>query len=265
MMSRHSWRTLCTVLLYSRCRKETTEQNWFLAEQLSACSSCRESISSYHGPWTGLTFFHLHEKAIFIFQYAYYFYLTLDLWNSNVVPCAKHSLQTQTPRRNRVCHARNGCDGISPAFVYKNLATNWMKFGSHWGNCTLTEEFSLQLGEFGPNWRNLSLTGVFCLKRENLTPTGVIMPPTEGISPQLEEFCLQLENLALTGGASPLTGEFHLWLHGVILHLTESTVTGEILPPAGRICPLSGVTLPPTGRFHSWLEEFFHQIEGNCL
>ena len=210
-------------------------------------------------------FFHLHEKAIFIFQYAYYFYLTLDLWNSNVVPCAKHSLQTQTPHRNRVCHARNGCDGISPAFVYKNLATNWMKFGSHWGNFTLTEEFSLQLGEFGPNWRNLSLTGVFCLKRENLTPTGVIVPPIEGISPQLEEFCLQLENLALTGGASPLTGEFHLWLHGVILHLTESTVTGEILPPAGRICPLSGVTLPPTGRFHSWLEEFFHQIEGNCL
>ena len=85
-----------------------------------------------------------------------------------------------------------------------------MKFGPHWGNFTLTEEFSLQLGEFGPNWRNLSLTGVFCLKRENLTPTGVIVPPTEGISPQLEEFCLQLENLALTGGASPLTGEFHL-------------------------------------------------------
>ena len=162
MMSRHSWRTLCTlyctVLLYSRCRNETTEQNWFLAEQLSACSSCRESISSYHGPWTGLTFFHLHEKAIFIFQYAYYFYLTLDLWNSNVVPCATHSLQTQTPHRNRVCHARNGCDGISPAFVYKNLATNWMKFGSHWGNFTLTEEFSLQLEEFGPNWRNLAFS-----------------------------------------------------------------------------------------------------------
>ena len=79
LMSRHSWRTLCTVLLYSRCRNETTEQNWFLAEQLSACSS-------YHGPWTGLTFFPSTWKGHFYFPVCLLF--LFDSWFVKFECCA---------------------------------------------------------------------------------------------------------------------------------------------------------------------------------